>query len=322
MASSLSKPTLNDYAYMLFCEEYYQHEISPSLKVLSQITGKTPPSGAREDRHSDINFIIRDLPPQKKEAVLLLESAGEGFYAISRDTDDEEYILQTYAHLEKSLSLFKPNTPQNITIRDQIFNRIYDLDEQLHPGNPQKRFNLLKQMVRDIKNNDGRYDFNPLNITARRIGYEMKHISAKSRLQLMLEIKKKTIDSEQYNYSRQIADLENAYRLERAQEREDLRLANQERYQQIREKDLPEATTPEKRIPLYLELMNLINDQDWSRGRKFSEKKTICNHLIDLYTQTGDQAGLQEACKLRQKYIEASDRCIEAARRKGYYSRS
>ena len=71
---------------------------------------------------------------------------------------------------------------------------------------------------------------------------------------------------------------------------------------------------------LYNELLGLINSQDWGRGRKFSEKKTICNHLIDLYRQNGMIPEMKKAKEERDKYLNARKICSEAARLKGYKS--
>ena len=136
----------------------------------------------------------------------------------------------------------------------------------------------------------------------------------------MNKINTKTLNHERYDYSRQIAALDNECFIAMQEEKLELKENNQARYDQIRAHDLPKADTTAEKISLYNELLGLINSQDWGRGRKFSEKKTICNHLIDLYQQAGMIPEMERAKEDRDRYLNARNNCREAAKLKGYKS--
>lgn len=311
----------NAYAHALFCEESNLEGSSHSLGALARFGGKTPDKLCSGDRRGKVAEILTGLDKSYAQKVLLLEDAARGYYQISRDCDDEGFIKDTMEKLEQVLPLIKADNKQNFETRNKIFNRLYDLDEQLSPRAFDRRFSLLEKMVRDVKQNDGGYDHDPLNTAARRLDYFMKAVSAQKRLALLWQIRKKTVDQTTYDYSRLNERLLHDYAAEKKQKSEDNRLQKLDRYDQIRTEALPSAFKPEEKIGLYTELMTLVDAQDWTRGRKFAEKKTICNHLIDLNTEIGNEEGRKAAFAMRQKYIDAGYKCREAARKKGYYSR-
>lgn len=262
------------------------------------------------------------LSAQKRDQIQLIEDAAEGFYAINRDCDDDQYIADTMQKLEKILPMFKADEPRGYTIRNTILNRLYDLSEQAKPLAFDERFNYLKTMVMDVKTNDGSFDYDPLYTTAKRLHYSIKNVSAKQKLSLLLKVERKTVDHNRYDISLWKESAHRAYMNEIYDQKQEQVWGNQLRFHQIQTQDLPAAQSVEEKINLYQELKGLVNDQDWSRGRKFNEKKTICNHLIELYTQTGNEAGRKAECVERQRYIDAASRCKEAARKRGYFIKS
>lgn len=310
----------DQYAYFLLCGDKDSSGKSRSLAVLAEITNKSNTFEQTGNRKIDVYRLTKDLKPKMKSKILQFEKAAEGFYQINNDCDNADYICEAMSHLRTSLKEFTPNNAIRINIRNVILNRLYDFSEQVGLSLPQPRFELLKTMVSDIKSNNGEYDHDPLNTTARRIAYSMKKISAKDRYSLLLAINQKTQDKQQYNYSRQLAEIRQEYEKERQEKRELERIQNQERYEQIRKQDFPAAKTNEEKIDLYNEMLGLINDQNWGRVKKFEEKTKIYNSLAELYLQTGDVEKRKHACMMRTKFQDAAYRGSEAARIKGYKS--
>ena len=148
----------------------------------------------------------------------------------------------------------------------------------------------------------------------------MKKIPARERLSLINKINAKTFDHQRYDYTHQLAELDKECFYAKQQEKLELKENAQARYEQIRTRNLPEAESTAEKISLYNELLGLIDSQDWGRGRKFSEKKTICNHLINLYQSAGMIPEMEKAKEQRDKYLNAHNICREAARLKGYKS--
>lgn len=181
----------NTYAHALFCKESNLEGTSLSLGALARLGGKTQDKLPSGDRRGKVAEILTELDKSYAQKVLLLEDAARGYYQISRDCEDEGFIKDTMEKLEQVLPLIKADNKQNFETRNKIFNRLYDLDEQLSPRAFDRRFSLLEKMVRDVKQNDGGYDHDPLNTTARRIDYFMNGISAQKRLALLWQIRKK-----------------------------------------------------------------------------------------------------------------------------------
>ena len=79
-------------------------------------------------------------------------------------------------------------------------------------------------MINEIPNvNDGAFDYNPLNIAARQTEYFMKNIPARERLTLLNKINTKTLNHERYDYSRQIAALDNECFIAKQEEKLELK---------------------------------------------------------------------------------------------------
>ncbi len=312
------------YAYYRFCSDFIRDDnvkIKPSLKMLSILSKTDEAQIADLPRHEAVALMLPKIPQEYRSKVAQIENVLNKRYQINRDCEDTEAINQVIENFHEVLTFIPKNNMRNLKIRQEIYSNLYDLDEQKNPTCQRNRFKILTQMINEIPNvNDGAFDYNPLNIAARQTEYFMKNIPARERLSLMNKINTKTLNHERYDYSRQIAALDNECFIAMQEEKLELKENNQARYDQIRAHDLPKANTTAEKISLYNELLGLINSQDWGRGRKFSEKKTICNHLIGLYQQAGMIPEMERAKEDRDRYLNARNNCREAAKLKGYKS--
>ncbi len=312
------------YAYYRFCSDFIRDDnvkIKPSLKMLSLLS-KTDISEIADLSHKEaVALMLPKISPKYRNQVAAIEKALNMRCQIDGDCEDYALISNTFDEFYKVLNFTPKNNYRNIKIRQEIYSHLYDLDEIRSPISPTYRFNILKHMVDEVPAvNDGAYDHCPLNIAARQTLYFMKKIPARERLSLINKINAKTFDHQRYNYTHQLAELDKECFYDKQQEKLELKENAQARYEQIRNSDLPQAETTSEKIELYNELLGLVNSQDWGRGRKFSEKKTICNHLIDLYRQKGMIPEMEKAKEERDKYLNARNICREAARLKGYKS--
>lgn len=315
--SSLSE-TFNAYRYFRICDDYTTGGFSKSLPYLCALAGTTPEEAGWSDREECLNVLYDKLPQKYRSEIALIEKTLSDRYKIDADCEDDNLMQETISGLNKILRNIPNNSPQNTKIRLEILEHLYNVYEQLLPGNQTSRFAILKKMVKEIKHNDGSFDHDPLNITARRIDYFMKKIPAKERYTLLLEIDKKTIDRRQYDYTYMKKRFSEEYEEEKQQLKYLQREKNQERYEQIRHDELPAAQDNKTKINLYKELLTLINSQDWGRTRKFNEKKTIYNHLILLYQAENMPREAEQAKYEREKFINARNISREASRIKGY----
>lgn len=318
------KLVYDSYAYFRLCSDYSLNgntKVKPSLKMLSLLS-KTDISEIADLSHKEaVALMLPKISPKYRNQVAAIEDTLDSRYKIDADCEDDELINKTTYGLYQILNFTPKDCYRNLQIRQEVYSHLYDLSELRSPSSQGYRFNILKRMVNEVpKDNNGDYDYNPLNIAARRTDYFMKKISPHERLRLINLINAKTHDRNLYNYSRQIAELDNKCFIAMQEEKLELKENNQARYDQIRAHDLPQAETTSEKIELYNELLGLVNSQDWGRGRKFSEKKTICNHLIDLYRQKGMIPEMEKAKEERDKYLNARKICSEAARLKGYKS--
>lgn len=312
------------YAYYRFCSDFIRDDnvkIKPSLKMLSILSKTDEEQIADLPRDEAVALMLPKVPQEYRSKVAAIEKALNMRCQIDGDCEDYALISNTFDEFYKVLNFTPKNNYRNIKIRQEIYSHLYDLDEIRSPISPTYRFNILKHMVDEVPAvNDGAYDHCPLNIAARQTLYFMKKIPARERLSLINKINAKTFDHQRYNYTHQLAELDKECFYDKQQERLELKENAQARYEQIRNSDLPQAETTSEKIELYNELLGLVNSQDWGRGRKFSEKKTICNHLIDLYRQKGMIPEMEKAKEERDKYLNARNICREAARLKGYKS--
>lgn len=315
-----AKAAFEKYAYYRFCGDYSPDcTIKPSLKMLG-ILSKTDESEIADLPFKDaIALMLPKIPEKYRDKVAQIETTLNRRYKIDRDCEDIEFINQVAEDFYRVLKFIPKDSANNHKIRQEIYSNLYDLDEQKNPFSQRNRFNILVRSVDEIPNrNDGTFDHTPLNVVARQVDFFMKDIPARERLSLINKIERKTFNHEQYNYTRQIKELDYACFIAKQEEKLNSKELKQERYAQIRNHDLPQAQTVAEQISLYNELLGLVNSQDWGRGHKFDEKKTICNHLINLYGRAGMFAEMEKAKAEREKYVNAGNICREAAKIKGY----
>jgi hypothetical protein len=308
---------LLQYAYDLFCCDTGKNSQSNSLKDLERLSGRTLPHGQTPDRSADVAFLTAGLSPTLRQNIASLEQAAQGYNAFSIDRD-EEWIKNSQNDLEEVVSRF-PVSGQGLQVRLAVYDRLYDFEEKVHPAGQEYRFELLKKAVHDIRDNsDGMFDYR-LNFMARRIDYFLRKIPAKQRLNLITKIDEKTKDKKRYNYKPLINKLKNEAATERYRDREQVRADNRVKYASADSK-LPNAHTPEEKIELYKEMLSLVDSQNWTRTRKYEQKKKICTSLANLYQQTGQEEERKKICQYRTKCDNAQYRTVEAARKKGYYN--
>lgn len=316
---SKNQELFENYLYHRLCEGFEIKGREKSLNDLYTMSNITADNFKDLPREQCIIKLLNNIPPAYREKVALTERAMTNRYKIDGDCQDDDLMFQVKADLYKVLSFITGNSEKNIKSRIAVYNHLYNIDEQQSPTYWENRFIFCKKMVQSVKNNqDGRFDHNPLNITARRMDYFMKSIDVKKRYALLSAIDKKTCNHDTYNYSEKLSTLQQQCENKQEQDKLWQLEAKRLRYEEIREYDLPQAPDAETQIKLYEELLTLVNSQDISRGRKFNEKKTIYNHLIALYKQTGNLEGEKQARMGYEKFLNARNICREATRIKGY----
>lgn len=316
---SKNQELFENYLYHRLCEGFEIKGREKSLNDLYTMSNITADNFKDLPREQCIIKLLNNIPPAYREKIALTERAMTNRYKIDGDCQDDDLMFQVKADLYKVLSFITGNSEKNIKSRIAVYNHLYNIDEQQSPTYWENRFIFCKKMVQSVKNNqDGRFDHNPLNIAARRMDYFMKSIDVKKRYALLSAIDKKTCNHDTYNYSEKLSTLQQQCENKQEQDKLWQLEAKRLRYEAIREYDLPQAPDAETQIKLYEELLTLVNSQDISRGRKFNEKKTIYNHLIALYKQTGNLEGEKQARMGYEKFLNARNICREATRIKGY----
>ena len=316
---SKNQELFENYLYHRLCEGFEIKGREKSLNDLYTMSNITADNFKDLPREQCIIKLLNNIPPAYREKVALTERAMNNRYKIDGDCQDDDLMFQVKTDLYKVLSFITGNSEKNIKSRIAVYNHLYNIDEQQSPTYWENRFIFCKKMVQSVKNNsDGRFDHNPLNIAARRMDYFMKSIDVNKRYALLSAIDKKTCNHNTYNYSEKLSTLQQQCENKQEQDKLWQLEAKRLRYEAIREYDLPQAPDAETQIKLYEELLTLVNSQDISRGRKFNEKKTIYNHLIALYKQTGNLEGEKQARMGYEKFLNARNICREATRIKGY----
>lgn len=316
---SKNQELFDNYLYHCLSDDFSSDGSRKSLKYLCALADVPEQDIAPLANEEAVIKLICNLPEEYREKVALTERAMTNRYKIDGDCQDDDLMFQVKNDLYKVLSFITDNSEKNTKARIAAYNHLYDIDEQQSPTYWENRFIFCQKMVQSIKSNqNGEFDHDPLNITARRIDYFMKSIDVNKRYALLSAIDKKTFNHNTYNYSEKLSALQQ--QCEKKQEQDKLWQleAKRLRYEEIREYDLPQAPDAETQIKLYEELLTLVNSQDISRGRKFNEKKTIYNHLITLYKQTGNFEGEKQARMGYEKFLNARNICREATRIKGY----
>lgn len=316
---SRDKKLFDSYLFHCLSDDFSSDGSRKSLKYLCALADVPEQNIAPLANKEAVIKLIGNLPEEYREKVALTERAMNNRYKIDGDCQDDDLMFQAKADLYKVLSFITGNSEKNIKSRIAVYNHLYNIDEQQSPTYWENRFIFCKKMVQSVKNNsDGRFDHNPLNIAARRMDYFMKSIDVNKRYALLSAIDKKTCNHNTYNYSEKLSTLQQQCENKQEQDKIWQLEAKRMRYEAIREYDLPQAPDAETQIKLYEELLTLVNSQDISRGRKFNEKKTIYNHLIALYKQTGNLEGEKQARMGYEKFLNARNICREATRIKGY----
>lgn len=316
---SKNQELFENYLYHRLCEGFEIKGREKSLNDLYTMSNITADNFKDLPREQCIIKLLNNIPPAYREKIALTERAMTNRYKIDGDCQDDTLMQQTYSDLCKIMSYLSGASEKVTKIKISIYNHLYEIDEQRFPDYWENRFALCKHMVKNIKDNkDGQFDHNPLNITARRMDYFMKSIDVNKRYALLSAIDKKTCNHDTYNYSEKLSTLQQQCENKQEQDKLWQLEAKRLRYEEIREYDLPQAPDAETQIKLYEELLTLVNSQDISRGRKFNEKKTIYNHLIALYKQTGNLEGEKQARMGYEKFLNARNICREATRIKGY----
>lgn len=303
-----------DYAYHRICKNYSPDNIPQSHKFLCELAGCS--TDVRPDEAAV--KLYPNIPEKYLQKVLLIERTMSKYYQINADVDDEKLLESTISDFNKILNFIPKSSTQLVQTRLAVYDNLYELQEQICPSGRETHFSILQQMVAEIKNNDGVFDYDPLNIAARRIDYFMTKISPKKRYALLLNIKKRTKDSEKYNYDPLIEKVREEYIRSENIARYEQRENNQWRYHVIKTKELPSCVDNQEKIRLYNESLNLVNDLDLNRQQKFKEKKQIYSALIPLYRTERMFDEMENARQEYEKFEKARNNCIEAARRKGY----
>ena len=298
---SKNQELFENYLYHRLCEGFEIKGQEKSLNDLYTMSNITADNFKDLPREQCIIKLLNNIPPAYREKVALTERAMNNRYKIDGDCQDDDLMFQVKADLYKVLSFITGNSEKNIKSRIAVYNHLYNIDEQQSPTYWENRFIFCKKMVQ-----------------ARRMDYFMKSIDVNKRYALLSAIDKKTCNHDTYNYSEKLSTLQQQCENKQEQDKLWQLEAKRLRYEEIREYDLPQAPDAETQIKLYEELLTLVNSQDISRGRKFNEKKTIYNHLITLYKQTGNLEGEKQARMGYEKFLNARNICREATRIKGY----
>ena len=314
---SLNKTLFYKYALDCIGNEYNSEMKSNSLADLYQLAGLELKDEESLTREEHIKLIMPKIPQYMHSKIMALETLRADLKDFSTDCD-EDFFVTTDEHVKKVLSCFGQDNIEEIKIRSKLYNLRYDIDEQLNPSTKYNRFQLLKQMVKNVKNNDGRFDYDPLKVTAKRMEYFMKSMPVEERLSLLDSIIRKTHDKNAYDYM----GYKSSLRKEKTIKDEEQKLIDKEekqyRYDDIMKRELNEAKSNQEKIGLYKEALNLVNYQDWGRAKKFQTKIRIYDHLVSLYIKEGMQKELDNAKYVRESYRKALDNNKVYGSKKGY----
>ena len=316
VSEAAKEKLLYKYVYDSLANEYNMEGQSNSLADLYNLAEVPFKPDNTADREDQVASLLSKIPSHMHGKILAVENLRADLREFSTDCD-EEFFVSTDRHLVEVLSHFKKDNPEEMRIRNKLYNLRYDVEEQLNPTVKVQRFNLLKQMVHNIKRNKGSFDHDPLNITAKRMEYFMKDIPIEERLSLLYMIIKKTKGSG-YNYSSYNSKLKQEKAEQYAENKYFEKEDNQYRYEQIMKKELANASSNSERVELYKEALELVNDQDWSRSTKFQTKINICNSLISIYRQEGMTTELASVMRERDKFSKSLDNTKLYAAKKGY----
>ena len=308
--------SFDKYAYDCLCNEYGNGK-SNSLADLYQMAGIELKNEENLSREDHLKIVLPNLPKQLQSKVMVMENLKSCLQEFSTDCD-EDFFNKTDVCITDALSLFKKDDKIQTAIKVKLYDLRFDIDEILNPQSRTNRFNLLKKMVSEVKENDGSFDHTPLNISANRMQFFMKSIPADERLKLLNSIIKKTKNTKAYDYSLFKKELESQKAVKDAEDKITKKEENQDRYDAILQKELPRAVTNKQKIALYEEAMELVSSQDWGRTKKFKTKIGFCTSLISLYRAEGQTEKAQETSQKRASFEKACHNTEVAASKKGY----
>ena len=307
------------YKYVNDClnNEYDIRLCSNSLADLYKIASMELKNEHDLSREEHLSLVLPRIPSYMHDKIQAMEVLKADLKEFSKDCD-EDFFVNTDMHVKNVLSLFQKDNAEEMKIRNSLYNLQYSIDEELNPHGKHNKFQLLKQMVKNIKQNDGSFDYDPLNASAKRMQYFMKSVPVEERLSLLDSIIRKTKDKNAYNYMSYKAELKKEKSAKEIEERAIDREEKQYRYDDIMQKKLPQAKTNQERIDLCKEALNLVNYKDWGRSKKFQAKIKLYNRLIPIYASEGMEKELDNAKCIRESYEKALDKTRVYSAKKGY----
>ena len=319
--AALSKTQLQEifynYAYHCIGSDYDSQMTSKSLANLYKLAGMEfeNPKGLTRQEH--LELVLPNVPQHMRKDIEAIELLKADLQEFSTDCD-ESFFERTRVHTLDVLKIFnKPNLPET-RIRNELYNLQYDILECLNPEDKRARFQIMKKRVANIKENNGEFDHDPLNIDAKRMQFFMRSMPIDERLKLLNAIMKKTKNKTAYNYT----SLQKAYEQEKYIHDQEQKIIKKEekqsRYDAIMKTEIHNAKNNKEKIDLYNEAMGLVSSQDWGRVKKFEAKISICDKLIPLYYAEGMQKEALHLAKKRKAYAVASNNSQTAAMKKGY----
>ncbi|MBQ8869988.1 MAG: hypothetical protein IJ019_01270 [Alphaproteobacteria bacterium] len=307
------------YKYVTDCisNEYNSQLKSNSLADLYKLAGFEIKNEDDLTREEHLALVMPKIPQYMHKRIMAMEVLRSDLKEFSTDCD-ETFFYKTEKDIKSVLSLFQKDNIEEVKIRLELHNLRYDIDEQLNPNSRYNRFQILKQIVKETKHNDGQFDHNPLNITAKRMEYFMKSMPVDERLTLLDSIIKKTRNKDAYDYMKYKSTLKK----EKLDKDKENKLLDQEekqyRYDQIMQTELREAPNNQEKIKLCKEALNLVRYKEWGRAKKFQAKIRIYDSLVSLYLSEGMQKEYEDAKYIRQSYEKALDNNRSYGAKKGY----
>lgn len=308
---------LSRYAFNCVANEYGSQGTSNSLADLYQLAGLEFKNEKELTRQEHLDRVMPHIPETMHEKINAVEKLRKDIKNFSTDCD-EEFFDKTNIHIDKVLQLFDKDNSEEIKLRVALYNLKYSIEEQTNPSGKQQMFEILQKMVAAVKQNDGTFDHDPLNISKKRMEYFMRSIPVEDRIKLLDSIIRKTKDKDSYDYSAYKTALKKEKTTKDAENKAEKIKEKQLRYDDIMRVDLPKATTNQEKIKLCKEALNLVNYKDWGRAKKFTAKIEIYNTLLPIYSAEGMKKEFDDAVYIRNSYVNAWENTVEYAKLKNY----
>ena len=308
---------LSIYAFDCVANEYDSKGASNSLADLYSLAGMELKNEKQLTREEHLAKVMPHIPETMHEKINAVEQLRKDMSVFSTDCD-EEFFDKTNVHIGKVLQLFDKDNAEEMKLRVALHNLRYSIEEQTNPSGKQRLFDILKQMVDTVKQNDGTFDHDPLNISKKRMEYFMRSIPVEDRIKLLDSIIRKTKDKDSYDYSAYKTSLKKEKTAKDAENKAESIKEKQLRYDDIMRTYLPKATTNQEKIKLCKEALNLVNYKDWGRAKKFTAKIEIYNTLLPIYSAEGMKKEFDDAVYIRNSYVNAWENTVEYAKLKNY----